>query len=205
MADVANWPSIQRSGLLCASRLIAAAGLGEVERNRLERSQRLTQVELPNGARLRDQRPLPPDALGGCLSGLIPADWYAAVNARVFFWVDPERLNRQRAACAPRPQVVLTVDALALLADYQDKAELTPINTGNARRKPARRGAASSVPVGRWLEDGWASEAQALGSAPRARSHRPVEFTVRDAVPDIARYIVRVDQLGPGACFADGA
>jgi hypothetical protein len=54
-----------------------------------------------------------------------PADWYAMVNARVFFWLDPERLNRQRAACEPRPQVVMVVDTAALVASYEEQVSVT--------------------------------------------------------------------------------
>jgi uncharacterized protein DUF7002 len=89
---------------------------------------------------------------------MTPAEWYGLINARVFFWLDPDRLNRQRAACEPRPQVVLTVATAALVARYSKQLEITPINTGNARRQPARRGAATFVPYSAWIKSGWASE-----------------------------------------------
>ncbi|WP_420795894.1 DUF7002 family protein [Ktedonobacter racemifer] len=53
---------------------------------------------------------------------------------RVFFWLDPERLNRMRGAMKERSQVVLSIDTERLLARYAEQATLTPINTGNARR-----------------------------------------------------------------------
>jgi hypothetical protein len=130
-----------------------------------------------------------------------PADWYAMVNARVFFWLDPERLNRQRAACEPRPQVVMVVDTAALVASYEEQVSVTPINTGNARRKPARRGAATFVPLKEWALSGWAREAEALGIPLRDRSHQPVELTVIDAVPDIMRFVVDVVALPTGRSF----
>jgi hypothetical protein len=68
-----------------------------------ERAQRLAHAELPTGVQIRDQRPMPSAALEACLVGLTLAEWYALINARVFFWFDPDRLNRQRAACEPRP------------------------------------------------------------------------------------------------------
>lgn len=197
LAEASNWPLIQRDGLFCARRLVGEAGLTGASRDRLLREQRLENTELPDGVRIRDQRPMPPTALAKCLCGMSPADWYGMVNDRVFFWLDPDRLNRQRAACGPRPQVVITVDTAALLTAHQEHVALTPINTGNARRKPARRGVATFVPFAKWDSSGWSSEAEALGTADRKRSHKPVELTVLDAVPDIMRFVVDVTPLMP--------
>ncbi len=130
-----------------------------------------------------------------------PADWYAMVNARVFFWLDPDRLNRQRAACGSRPQVVMAVDTAKLVAAYGRHVAVTPINSGNARRKPALRGAQTFVPFTRWVRSGWASESEALGTPLRKRSHRPVELTVVDAVPDVMRFVVDVIALPAGKPF----
>jgi hypothetical protein len=174
---------------------------GEARAN-LERQQRPTGVLLPNGVRIRDQAPMPPAALAGCLVGLSPQQWYAMLNARVFFWIDPQRLNRQRAACAARPQVVLTLDAAALASAYGDRLSVTPINTGNARRRPARRGAATFVPYAQWMQTGWASEAAALDTRARTASHRPVELTVLGSVPDVMRFVIATEHLGPGQPFA---
>jgi hypothetical protein len=198
LAEEANWPSIEQIGLLPATDLIARAGLSGVDRDRLERSQRAAHTVLPDGVEIRDQRPMPPTALRACLVGMDPADWYALVNARVFFWLDPARLNRQRAACGPRPQVVLTLDAAGLVAGYGDRASVSPINSGNARRRPARRGVATFVPYAAWVESGWASEAAALGIRERKRSHPPAEFTISGAIPDPMRYVVAASRLAAG-------
>jgi hypothetical protein len=195
LAEESNWPSIQRDGLLSTSKLLDAAGLAWADRARLERAQRLAHTELPTGVQIRDQRPMPPAALGACLVGLTPAEWYALINARVFFWFDPDRLNRQRAACEPRPQVVLAVDTAKLVDAYREEVAVTPINTGNARRKPARRGTATFVPYAAWVESGWESEALALGVSMRKRSHQPVEVTVAGSVPDVMRFVVGVYRL----------
>jgi hypothetical protein len=184
LAEASNWPSIRRHGLFSASALFDRAQLAGAGRERLERAQRPAHTRLPSGVHVRDQRPMPPAALAACLVGLTPAGWYALVNARVFFWLDPDRLNRQRAACGPRPQVVLTIDAAALVAAHRERVAVTPINTGNARRRPARRGAATFVPYAAWAESGWASEAAALG--------------VRDAM----RFVVATTELAAGQSFS---
>ena len=201
LAEEANLRSIQEYGLLSATRLIAAARLSLADRRSLEREQRRGHTELPSGVQMRDQRPMPPNALQGCLVGLTPADWYGLVNARVFFWLDPGRLNRQRAACECRPQVVLAIDTARLIDAYAEQAEVTPINTGNARRKPAVRGTATFVPYTTWLKSGWESETKALGIPPRRRSHPPAELTVRDAVPDIMRFTIGEFKLPHGRRF----
>ncbi|WP_250126611.1 isocitrate lyase/phosphoenolpyruvate mutase family protein [Chroococcidiopsis sp. CCMEE 29] len=202
LAEAANLPLIQRNGLLSASKLLDLAGLTGADRDRLERSQRWAHTRLPNGVQIRDQRPMPPKALESCLVGLDPAEWYAAINSRVFFWLDLDRLNRQRAACEPRPQVVLAVDTAKLVAAYCEQIALAPINTGNARRRPARRGMVTFVPYPVWVESGWASEAAGRGFPERKRSHCPVELTVADSVPDMMRFVIGVCELAPGQPFA---
>ena len=201
LAEAANWPAIQRDGLHSASTLLDLAGIIGENRERLEKHQRLTHTELPNGVQLRDQRPMSPAALTTCLIGIVPSEWYALINARVFFWLDPARLNRQRAACDPRPQVVLTVDARKLVAAYAEKIAVTPINTGNARRRPARRGVATFVPYAAWVTSAWASEATSIGTSVRPSSHPPVELTVAGSIPDIMQFVIGVQQLAPGQLF----
>jgi hypothetical protein len=204
MAEAANWPPIQRDGLHSASALLERAGLVGEERARLERCQRVTHTVLPNGVQIRHQGPMPPAALARCLIGMSPSEWYALINAHVFFWLDPARLNRQRAACTARPQVVLTVDVDALAETYAAQMALTPINTGNARRQPARRGVATFVPYASWVASAWESEAASLGTPLRPHSHPPAELTVTGSIPDAMRYVVAVQELVPGQPFLPG-
>ncbi len=189
LADAENWPSIQRVGLHCATALIKQAGL----RGAAARSfgfHRGPNATLPSGVRLRDQVPMPPSALERCLdAGLTPADWYALVNAHVYFWLDDERLARHRRACAKRPQIVVTLDLPALLARHGSRAYLTPFNVGNARRRPASRGQRTFVPLDAWLETRWDSEARP-GDKPRARSHAPAELAIAGAVPDVMDFVI---------------
>jgi hypothetical protein len=196
MTEASNWPSIQRSGLLSTSRLLDLAGLSGAERYAIERHQRLRSQLLPNGATIRDQRPIPPAALARCLTGdMKPEDWYAELNRRVFFWLDPKRLNRQRRASRRSPQIVLVIDADCLLSRYASAATLTAFNTGNARRKPARRGRQTFVPYARWRESGWVSEAAALETSCRPLSHAPVELAIPGAIEDILETVVLVRRL----------
>src|SRR5919106_3425602 len=126
LAEAANWPSIQQHGLLSTSALLDLAGVRGKERAQVERQHRLTYTELPNGVHVRDQKPMHPQTLARCLIGMCPAEWYRLVNSKVFFWLDPNRLNRQRRACEPRTQVVLVVDTQRLLARYAERMALSP-------------------------------------------------------------------------------
>ena len=74
LADEANWASIQRLGLLSASRLMDLAGLPAAQREGIECAQRRASITLPTGAVLRDQVPMPPAALARCLIGMTPAE-----------------------------------------------------------------------------------------------------------------------------------
>ncbi len=201
LAEADNWPSIERHGLLSTRALLERAGLHGAERTRFEDQWRPDRVALPDGAVVRDQKPMPPAALERCLRGVTPAAWYALLNERVFFWLDAERLNRMRRAYVELPQVVMTVDTERLLARHAARVALTPINTGNARRFPAPRGPHTFVPYATWLASGWASETEAVGTRPRPRGHAPVELTVADAVPDALDLVTDVRQLGPGDLF----
>ncbi|MEV6863376.1 hypothetical protein AB0M44_20525 [Streptosporangium subroseum] len=104
---------------------------------------------------------------------------------------------------APRPQVVLTLDVAGLVAGYGDRAAVSPINSGNARRRPACRGAATFVSYAEWVRSGWASEAAALGIRERRRSHPPAELTVTGAIPDAMRYVTAVSRLAADERFGE--
>jgi hypothetical protein len=190
LADELNWESIQTHGLRSAARL-----LEENKLNEWIRRQRTENMQLPNGVIIRDQKPMPPEALKRCLaSGVTPADWYALLNRHVFFWIDLDRLERQRKACTT-PQYIMTIDAKKMLHYYASSAAVTPSNTGNARRAAAHRGLATFVPYHAWVNSGWAHEAAGLGSKRRAPSHQPVELAIADTVPDILEFVVDVRRL----------
>jgi hypothetical protein len=190
LADAENWPLIQRDGLLSADALITRAGLrGKgAEPYRAYRSQ---SMRLPSGAWIRDQRPMPPAALARCLDAdLDPDAWYALVNAKVFFWLSRARLDRHRAACGKRPQVVMVIDLPALLARHGARAHVTPFNVGNAMRRAAPRGRRTFVPIDAWRATRWLAETSD-GGQERARSHPPAELAIDHAVPDIMDFVVK--------------
>jgi hypothetical protein len=197
LVEAENWPSIQQHGLLSTRALLDRIGIHGCNRAAVEREHRPNRTILPTGVVIRDQKPIPPAALERCLIGLTASQWYELLNSKVFFWFDPERLNRQRRACSRFPQVVLRIASDRLLRRYAAQTSLTPINTGNARRKAALRGAATFVPYSVWEDLAWLSEAQALGTRPRPQRHPPVELTVTDSVPDVMDFVLSVQYLAP--------
>lgn len=185
LAEASNLDAILAHGLLSTERLLAQAGLTEAERAAALRAHRPDPVRLSNGVLIRDQRPMPPAALERALEdGLAPADWYALLNGFVFLWPVRDRLERQRGACAGRPQAVLTFDAPALLDRFGSDAYVSPINSGNARRKPARRGLSTLMPYGRWRQEGW----------PTGQRTRPAaEVLFRCRIPVQAPYLLDIE------------
>jgi len=197
LAQVENWPSIERNGLLSTHALLDLAGLSGIERKRIECQHRAERVVLPDEIVISDQKPMPPTALRRCLYNTTPEQWYALLNSKVFFWLDRERLSCLRRVYRTLPQIVMSIDTERLLARHAERITLTPINTGNARRQPALRGPQTFVPYTVWVESGWASETEALHTRQRPRSHKPAELTVAYAVPDIMDFVVDVQRLEP--------
>lgn len=195
LVEKTNWHSIERHGLLPTELLYTLSGYAEDERRVLTANHRPDHTVLRSGIEIRDQAPMPPAALEKCLIRMTPAEWYANLNSRVFFWLDIERLHRQRSACAPRPQMMLTFDTARLVEAYLPYVALSPINTGFARRKPAVRGEATFVPYSDWSRSGWESEMKMLGNAARKASHNPVELTVRRAIPDALKFVADIQSL----------
>ena len=198
LAEASNWPFIENEGLLSASSILRKSCLSPREVEDIEGSRRSQQLVTPEGRTLRDQKPLPESALQKCLVDCDPPDWYRLLNSKVFFWVDLDRLNRVRKVVSAVPQVVMIVDASALLAEYGSNAAVTPFNVGNAMRKASRRSISTLVPYPTWQLSGWDSESAAVGGKRRSRTHKPAELVIDDAVPDIMRYVLEVRKLAPG-------
>lgn len=186
LADAANLDSILTHGLLSTRRLLERS-VPPDEQLAIVRGHRRANLRLPTGVLIRDQRPMPPAALATSLDdGLTPQDWYALLNSHVFLWPDRDRMDRQRKACGPRPQFVMTFDAGALLTRCAAHAFVTPINSGNARRKPARRGLDTILAYDVWRERGW----------PTGQRDRPAaEFLFSCIVPTAAPYLIGIDPI----------
>lgn len=186
LAEGENLDSILDQGLMSTARLLTLHGLPDPERTAILRGHRPTHLRL-HGVLIRDQVPMPPAALAPALDdGMEPSDWYALLNEHVFFWSDWERLIRHLRACGARPQYLMTFATARLFNDFGDHAYVSPINSGNARRKPARRGRGTFVPYVAWIEGGWPTG---------QRNRLPAEFLFRCNVPATPPYLVKIEKL----------
>lgn len=187
LAEADNLASILENGLMSTERLLDLVQIGEPERGALLRRHRPENVRLSEGILIRDQRPMPPAALMPALEdGLVPSDWYAILNGFVFFWPDRERMGRQRRAYAERPQVILTFDGAALLDHFATEIFVSPINSGNARRKASRRGRDTLVPYIKWLREGWSAG---------QRTRPPAEFLFQCTLPAKQPYLIDITEI----------
>jgi hypothetical protein len=196
MAEDGAWPSIREHGLLSTQALVDLFDppadvrvdiLGAVRRDSIE-------IEHPiyGRARVRDQRPL--KFIDSVLTpGTSRAEFLDALNGRVFFWLSYERLTRLLGArlYRNRRQMVLHVDTAALLETYGALAELAPYNTGSMHVPTAPpRGADVFVPIVDYPYDEWRRR--------RTNTDAVVELVIPYAVPDIARYVTRVETWSNG-------
>jgi hypothetical protein len=175
LAEPANWPSIRRHGLLSTERLLDLAKVPENEREAILFRHRPESVVLANGIVIRDQKPMPPHLLARALpKDVSPSEWYRFLNGFVFLWSNRARVERHLRACGVRPQILLAFDASQLLEQLGDRIYLSPINSGNARRRPAPRSTHIFVPYREWIKSGW----RAIAGESRPRSCPPAEILV---------------------------
>jgi hypothetical protein len=189
VADQDALSGIERHGLLSTTALLDLFEIAPEDRVAIERRRRPASVPIAHAvhgrAVITDNIPLSEAALAGCLDdGLSPADWLVLLNRRVFLWPSRQAVEGLLAARANRGRTKLVVefDTLSLAAAHRDRVEIAPINTGNTRRRPARRGLSIFTPLDRHSYDDWR----------RLRGGRDVirEVTVVGGVADAARHIV---------------
>ena len=186
--EPANLPSVRRHGLLSTERLLALANVPDDERQAILSTQRVDSLVLPGGVIVRDQSPIPPGALAKALPpGMTPSDWYRLLNRYVFLWASAERADSHRGAFRTRAALLLVFDAARLLAERGEEVFLSPINSGNARRKPSPRSERLFVPYLEWLETGW----PLIQGQRRSRSFPPAEIVLRDHLP-LEPYLVEI-------------
>lgn len=192
VSDPRSWPSIERHGLLSTTALLDLYGVrGErrlaAESRRRAHSMTFTRKE-HDTAVIRDQIPLQEAKLEECLEdGMTPREWYENLNRRVFFWPTKKRLTGmlQAAEYRGREHVVITVDTEALLESHAGRVELSPINSGNTRRRPKRRGRETFLAPEEYpFEERWSRH---------FRRGAVAELTVDYSVPDVLDLAVSVE------------
>lgn len=193
MAQRDSWPGIQELGLLSTTALLDLYDKKGQEREKLESKHRPESVPITHPGRrdavIRDQKPMSDESLRRALkdSGLEPSDWYRILNAKVFFWLTEERLTRLLTAAAYREDkhCVLTVETSAMLAHYEQEVRLSPINSGCTKPYPWPRGKHTFLTMGDYPFDEWIRK--------RGGVDPIVEVAVEKGVPDITKYVSRVE------------
>ena len=144
MAEAAMWPSIQRHGLLSTSALLDLYGVAGEKRRQIERERRPDFIAVEHAeygqVLIRDQKPMSDATLAPVLIDMTPAEWYALLNERVFFWVNETRLKGLLAAYRHRENLVLVLDTATVMARHAGQTTLSTINSGYSRRWAVKRG-----------------------------------------------------------------
>jgi hypothetical protein len=189
------WPSIRRRGLLSTSALLELFGVAEPLRSQIEAQPRPRDVVLedPHLGRvvIRDNRPLRPHILRGCLKGAV-SDWCRLLNARVFFWASERRLRTHLRARGHRgqPREILVVNTRRLLARHRESISLCAFNSGSALYPNARqRGPDSFLPLDAYRFD--------RCRARQGASDAVAEVCVDRALTDIEAVVSTVHAIRP--------
>ena len=194
-ASAIAWPSIQQHGLLSTAALLELYSVhpntrSEIMTRRRERSISLDAPGLPPAV-IRDQKPM--KFLSEKIEpGADVEDFLVAINSRVFFWPNHDRLARLRDAKEYRglAQVILHIDTKLLIERYGSHIQLCRFNSGAITQKNHPLRSRSS-----WLP------MQEYPYADYRRKHGRggalAEVTVLDAVPDILDLAVEVEHVRP--------
>jgi hypothetical protein len=142
---------------------------------------------------IRDQSPLRPAMLARCLTDLTPAQWFAILNDRAFFWLHPSRLHSLLSGRRNRDaeHEVVAVDTASLVDVHHDRIRLSPINSGAVLYpNAAARGSHTFTTVSDYP------------FAERRRT-RPVhgavaELAVIGGVHDVTAHTIKVQRWAPG-------
>jgi hypothetical protein len=193
MAELGTWPSIKAHGLLSTSALLDLYGVNGEERRLIESCRRPESVTIRHDkygpAVIRDQKPMSDSALRKCLRGMTPIEWYRLLNAKVFFWLTPERVLGLLSARAyrDREHTVLVVDTAELLRLHHERVALSPINSGSTVYNPQPRGATTFQALEVYPFERWRKK---RGSATKAVAELAVDYRV----PNIDGLVLRVER-----------
>ena len=194
MAEATAWPSIQRHGLLSTSALLDLYGITGPERERIERQRRAAAVLMEHSEYgvifINDQHPMTDATLAPALIDMTPSEWYAHLNARVFFWVNEARLDRLLNTYRQRDKMVLVLDSAKILPRYAAQTMLSPINSGFSRRFPQRRGRETFRPLADYPFKEWVRK--------RGLADAVAECTVLGGVADVQAALLEIRTVPAG-------
>ena len=193
MAESGTWDTIRRYGLLSTSALLDLFQISGEQRRVIESERRPRSVQITHptygAAVIRDQKPMHETGLLKCLQdGITPSEWYETLNRRVFFWLSKDRLDRLLSARAYKKtqHCILTLSTEELLSNHAKNVTLSPINSGATLYIPQPRGKNTFLSVANYPFEEWVRK--------RNVENAVVELVVDYAVPDVDKFVQRVDE-----------
>lgn len=190
MADEGSWFGIKKRGLLSPVALCSTFPCPEDMRAQILNQPRQQCMRLgtpEDGATVRDQKVLNGSKLANSLTDCTVEQWLHMLNSRVFFWLSRDRLFTLMNGREYRNKehVVLTVRTEPLVRKYADKITLTAMNTGSTSPIAHSRGLSSFSPLSEYPYE----------QRRRLKDYSAVvELVVDNGVPDLLRYIAKVER-----------
>lgn len=197
MAEAGAWETIKLHGLRSTTALLDLFEITGSVREEIESQRRPEIYEICHPvhgiAQIRDNKPLREQFLLRCLDSMTPREFYELLNRKVFFWVDPQRLDRLINARAYRKRAhdVLTIDTHRLLERHSDRLGLASFNTGSTLYP-------NCPPRGADTFQTLASFDLVAARKWRGNADAIVEAVVDYAVPDVAELVTRVERRESG-------
>lgn len=196
MAADGSWPSIQRHGLLSTAALVEKWQVVEpgIRSSLLEQRREESRVlkhPMHAAAVIRDQKPIHEPSLGEALDGMTVGQWYEVLSARVFFFLQRERLEGllNARSYTKDSHTVITIDTANFVAAHEREIELCTINSGFAQRhSKARRGLDTFQSISDYRH-------RALEAQRTCAPWDVAEFCVPGGVRDIGDHIIRVEWM----------
>lgn len=198
MAASDSWDRLKAHGLRSTSSLLDLFEITGAEREAIESTHRPRSVTITHPqwgtAEVRDQLPLNEAKLLKCLRGVTPREWYELLNGKTYFWLTYERVLKLLCARAYRGRIhtVLTVDSASLVRAYASDIRLSPINSGQTLYEPRPRGRDTFYTIADY-------PFAARRRARRGVANAIAELTIEGGVPDIERFVLRVDLMRDAA------
>jgi hypothetical protein len=160
MTEQGSWASIQKYGLRSTTALLDLFEIDSAKRKPIESARRPEAVKIEHPvhgmAWIRDNKPINETVLRRTLTGMSEPDWYRTLNARVFFWLNKDRLSSIRNATAYRDRQhdVLVFSTAKLLDRHANVVELSHLNSGAvhpAADYPRGAGTFARIPEYPWV------------------------------------------------------
>jgi len=193
-----SWPGIQRHGLLSPAALVTRWGIKQgapqsaILAGRRNESRVLEHPDFGTAV-LRHHKAIHEPSLEDSLDDMTLAEWYAALNDRVFFHLQPRLLNDLLNARSYRgdTHTVITLSTKSLVAAHEREIELSAINSGFARRH-------SKEPRGQNTFESIESYRHPTRSHAVTKGYDIAELAIPRGVRDLSDHVLRVERMLDG-------